>query len=1848
MRSFDEAELRHWLVDYLVTNIGCSPNDVDFEASLKDLGVGSRDAVVLSGELSELLDRPVSPVEFWQHPTINALAQFLTGSGADSNAETLLDHDRHSMDEPIAVIALGCRFPGEIFGPDAFWQFLCEGRSAVGEVPPDRWPRFDDGSPEVAAALSRTTRWGSFLADIDAFDAEFFEISPSEAAKMDPQQRLLLEVANEALEHGGIPAHSLRQTQTGVFVGACLGEYGYLATTDLSQVDAWSGTGGALSIIANRLSYFFDLRGPSVTVDTACSSSLVAVHLACQSLRAGDSNLAIAAGVNLLLSPAVTRSFDQAQAMSPTGRCHAFDASADGFVRGEGCGVAVLKRLTDALRDGDRVLAVVCGSAVNQDGRSNGLMAPNPAAQMAVLRAACANAGVEPRHVDYVEAHGTGTLLGDPIEARALGRVLGRARPQSAPLLIGAVKSNLGHLEAAAGIAGFIKAVIAVQRGHIPANLHFENPNPHIPFENLRLKVVDTPTAWPSTGQPRRAGVSSFGFGGTNAHVVLEQGPDLGPGTAILPRSVRQVTTLVVSGKTDERVASTAHTLAQWMAGAGADVALADVAHTLNHHRSQRAKFATVAACDRAQAVAGLRALAEGRSADGVVAPHEGVCRPGTVFVYSGQGSQWAGMGRQLLTDEPAFAAAVAVLEPAFVEQSGFSLRQVLDAGEPVVGIDRIQPVLVGMQLALTELWRSYGVEPDAVIGHSMGEVTAAVVAGALTPAEGLKVIATRSRLMARLSGQGAMALLELDPESAKALIADYSGVTLAVYASPRQSVIAGPPEQVDAVIAVVAAQDRLARRIEVDVASHHPIIDPVLPKLRKALAGLTPRRPTIPVITTTGDHTASGAIVFDADYWSANLRNPVRFSHAVAAAGGDYGTFVEVSPHPVLTYAISDTLANVHHHSVSTLQRDAHDTLTFHTNLNATHTVQPPDTDHPAGPYPVIPTTPWHHTRHWITTKERVDAAGSAPTYGTLLGAHIAVATTPPARLWQAKLVPEAKPYPGGHRIHGVEVVPVSVLLQTILVAAADPVAAALSAVRFEHPIVVDHSRLIQVVADGESVTVSSRATTDAPPYRWVRHVTARLSPLPAHLGAADTEVPAADDRQHGSTGGETRSLAELLEAWGVEGQPFNWSVDALRLTAGGAVADVSLAEPSTVALLDAAVHVARLVDGSNPRLMVPAAVESVRLSTGLSYTQGSVEIRRLPGNADEIVVDIAVKAPDGTTCVDIRSLRYADVESSPDQAPVAEGDPRSIAHAIEWRPWHDDTDELAPADAPCTLAVVGGAGGARDDLRDRLAEAGYSSAGIAEARYVLYLAESEPGQPDIDNAVRLATEVGDLLRLLADRDDEHPATLWIATRGVREASSEAALPQSCLWGLARVIAVEQPKLWGGLIDIPAIPAMPEGDDFGDCVAALSTVLCTAGKSILVLRDGELLAPALVPVAGKPVREPLRCRPDAAYLITGGLGALGLLMADWLADRGARRLLLAGRTPLPPRRDWDSDTNDTDVRDKIAAIRALEMRGVAVDVVALDVGSSEAVQALLARRDRDGAPPICGVIHAAGITEGKLLKEMGDNTFRRVMWPKIAGGHALQAAFPPERLDFFFLTASAGTFFGIPGQGAYAAANAYLDCLARARHRQGCHTVSLDWVAWQGLGFASDAAIVEHELERLGSRPVAPKEAFAAWEYVDSYDIAQAVMAPIASSGRTASDAARTSTSVRAWSAMTADELRRELEIGLRRILARELRVPETELEEDLPFAELGLNSVMAMSIRREAEQLAGIELSATMLWNHPTIASLTAYLVEKLSPQQDSDGDTDVLPDSGSSVLDTLFDQVESTPASVESGIS
>ncbi|UMB70944.1 type I polyketide synthase [Mycobacterium paraterrae] len=1730
--------------------------------------------------------------------------------------------------EPIAVVGIGCRLPGGADSPGQFWQLLHEGGSGIVGVPAERWDADAFFAEDHSVPGTIVSKEGGFLTSWRPaeFDAEFFGISPREAAAMDPQQRLLLEVTWEALENAGITAPMIRGSQTAVFVGMTTYDYTLTLAGRLppEEVDPHVPFGNAANFAAGRLSYFLGVHGPAVVLDTACSSSLVTVHLACQSLRRRESDQALAAGVNLMLSPENSIATSRWGMLAPDGRCKTFDAAADGYVRSEGCGVVVLKRLSDAVRDGDSVLAVVRGSAVNQDGPSSGQTVPSGPAQQAVLRAALAAARLTPSDIDYIEAHGTGTALGDPIELGALHQVFGE-RDGSEPLVLGSVKTNVGHLESAAGIAGFIKTVLTVQHGYIPQHLHFTELTPNAVEGASKFTIAADGMDWPEVGRVRRAGVSSFGVSGTNAHVIVEQAPALEAPKNEGAQPEPAITTLVVSGKTPARVASSAATLADWMIGAGAAVPLADIAHTLNHHRTQHKSFATLAVRDRAHAVAGLQALAAGQSAAGLVEPHDGLCRPGTVFVYSGQGSQWPGMGRQLLVDEPAFAAAVEELEPLFLEHMRFSLYQVLAEGQRVSGDARVQPVLMGLQLALTALWRSYGVQPDAVIGHSMGEVTAAVVAGALTPDEGLRVIGIRSRLMSRLAGQGAVGLLEMDAEAAEAFLADYPDVSLAGFLSPRQTVIAGAVPQVDAAIVAATAQERFARRVNMEVASHTALMDPILPELRSALVDLKPKTPTIPFISTVAD--PSSAPTLDADYWVSNVRQPVRLHQAVTVAAAQHATFVEISPHPTLTHAITETLETEHHHSIGTLSRKDDDTVSFHTNLNRTHVMRPPALPHPPEPHPVIPSAPWHHTEHWISAEEFVKTAETAPLRGTLLGQHIPVAATPPTHLWQARLAPNTKPYPGSHHNNGVEIIPISVLLQTLSAAAGEYDSSALSDIRFDYPIVVGEPRVVQVVADGTSVTVSS-STGGA---GWIRHASARIAQSDSPAASADAvAAPGAVDTEF-----DDESLTSFWQTWGSEGRPFGWSIGSCHAKAGELSADIELTEASAVALLDAAIHVARLLDSENPRLMVPATVSGVQFADELTDPRARIEVRRRGGGDQDLVVDIAATGPDGSTCFEVRGLRYAAVDSS--AAVGRNDDPASMVHGIDWQP---ATFEESAGAGSGSVAVLGDNDIAAS-LRDGLTGRGYTSAAIADARFVVYVAETRSGESHVDGTVRMSMELVELVSELAGRDESHPVTLWIITRGVRDGSSDAAVAQSPLWGTAGVIRAEQPQLWGGLIDLP------EDASIDALVPTLAPVLRTPAKSILSLRDGEFFAPGLKTVSGEPVREALRCRPDAAYLITGGLGALGLLTAGWLADRGARRVILAGRTALPPRRDWDSDTLDDATRDKITAVRALEASGVTVEAVALDIGSPEALAALLAKRDDEGAVPVRGVVHGAGITDAELFTELEESRLRSTVWPKIAGAQALNQAFPPGSLDFMFLTAAAGAVFGVPGQGAYAAANAYLDGLAQARNRQGCYTVSQDWVAWRGLGFGAEAQIALAELERLGSRAISADEAFAAWEHLSRYDVAQAVMAPMASTSTTDAAGSEPRAATPAWSEMAPEDVRAELRTGLRAILARELQLPESDLDLDRPFAEYGLNSVMAMSVRRDTELFVGIELSATMLFNYPTIVALAEHLAKKVSPQPESDSDDDARDDPGGGVLDDLFAHVESTPAGSERGM-
>ncbi len=970
MISPNERELLRLLTDRIATTVALPVESVDVHRPLEEYGMASRDFLELTGWLEELLDRPVPPTTVWRHPTLAALAAHLVGPDAPTAPVVAPQPVPPAAPTAVAVIGIGCRFPGGADSLAEFWHMLREGRDAITDMPAERWAEQAAADPRLSVLLRDVRMPGGYLDDIAGFDADHFGIGDDEARAMDPQQRLALEVGWEALERAGIPPRSLAGSRTAVVVGATQSEYGWLSG-GAEAAGPYLTTGSALSIVANRLSYLLDLRGPSLAVDTACSSSLVAVHTACTMLSTRAADLALAGGVHLTVSPKVALNFARNGVMAPDGRSKTFDASADGYGPGEGAGFVVLKRLDDALRDGDPVLAVVRGGAVNQDGRSNGLMAPNPAAQEQLLREAFTQAGVGPATIGYVEAHGTGTALGDPIEAGALAAVLGGEREE--PCLVGSVKTNIGHLQAASGIAGFIKAALCVRYGEIPPSLHFTTPNPLIPFDRIPLQVATRRTVWSPSSGPRRAGVSAFGFGGTSAHLVLEQPP--GPGEAE-DQQDDGPGVFVLSAATESALRSSAARLADHVQRHRP--ALADVGHTLALRRSHQELRAAIVADDHATLIRALRALAAGRPDEALT---RGTARrttgsADTVWVFSGYGSHWPGMAGDLLTD-PAFHDVVAELEPVVREEAGFSLRQALASAEAPDTADlRVaQPLTFAMQLGLAARWRSAGLEPAAVVGHSMGEVAAAVVSGALTAVDGARVICRRAQLLAGLPDGCEMAVVDAEEGELGRLLdtaglADRLGVV--AVSGPRSTVLAGERTALQDLSEWLAAEGVTCHVIASGVAAHSPQVDPIVGPLREQLAELRPLQPHSRYYSPCADDPRDPGPL-DAAYWARNLRHTVRFVDAVRAAVHDgLSTFVEIAPHPLLTRSVQDTLAALGVADsvvVPTMHRGTSAAQAVHRQLGALHCRGIDVPFHrifPFGRLVDLPTTSWQHRTFW------------------------------------------------------------------------------------------------------------------------------------------------------------------------------------------------------------------------------------------------------------------------------------------------------------------------------------------------------------------------------------------------------------------------------------------------------------------------------------------------------------------------------------------------------------------------------------------------------------------------------------------------------------------------------------------------------------------------------------------------------------------------------------------------------------------------------------------------------------------------------------------------------------------
>ncbi|TVL91531.1 hypothetical protein CD790_16420 [Streptomyces sp. SAJ15] len=1402
--------------------------------------------------------------------------------------------------EPIAIIGMSCRLPGGVDTPEALWRLAIAGEDAIGEPPADRGWRVEDFyDPDATRPGTSYVRTGGFIDGADRFDPALFDISPREALAMDPQQRLLMEAAWEALERAGVAPASVRGAPVGVYAGLMYHEYAARLTEVDEAVAAFLGSGNSGSVASGRIAYTLGLEGPAVTVDTACSSSLVAVHLAAQALRRGDCTLALAGGVTVMVTPGSLIEFSRQRGLAPDGRCKSFAAAADGTAWGEGVGMLLLERLSDARRNGHRVLAVIRGSAVNQDGASSALSAPNGPSQQRVIRRALADAGLSADLVDAVEAHGTGTKLGDPIEAQALLATYGRGRPADRPLWLGSLKSNLGHTQAAAGVAGVIKMVLAMRHGVLPRTLHVDEPTPHVDWSVGGVELLTEERVWPETGRPRRSAVSSFGVSGTNAHVVLEEAPEREAATES-PGSVgvSGVVPWVVSARSAEALRAQAERLREAVVG-HPEWRPADVGWSLATGRSPLEHRAVVVGADRETLLRGLESLAGDPGtgvAPGVVTGHA-AGRGGAVFVFPGQGSQWAGMAVELLDSSTVFRERITACGEALAPYVDWSLEEVLRGADGAPSYDRVdvvQPALWAVMVSLAELWRAYGVEPAAVIGHSQGEIAAACVAGALSLEDGAKVVALRSRALLALSGAGGMVSVALPSEIVRERLARWGDrLSVAAVNGPSATVVSGDPAALDELLAECEERDERARRIPVDYASHSAHVDRLQEVLRADLATIAPRAAGVPFYSTVTGGLLDTAEL-DAAYWYRNLRHTVRFDAAVRAAVADgLGVFVEASPHPVLTMAIEDAAA------VGSLRRDEGGPERFLTSLAEAYALGVPIAWERAfaGARRVeLPTYAFQRRRFWLdapATTGDVGAVGQRATGHPLLGAAVPLAGDD-GLLLTGRLSVESQPWLADHAVWGTVVVPGAALVELAVRAGDEVGCTVLDELTLQAPLVLPerggvHLQLAVGAPDEggrRALSLHSRAADAADATPWTCHATGFLTTGDLAAGGESTAWP--------PPGAEPVALDGVYERLAAEGLEYGPAFQGLRAAwrrGDELFAEVRLAPAQHAAaaefalhpaLLDAALHLAAATrtTGSGPGT-APAPEPSPDSSgtVRLPFSWAGVAVHATGATA--LRVRLAPAGPDGVSLAvaDATGAPVATVESlvsrpiSAERLRDADGGPRDPLLRVDWTPLPLPATEPAPArwavlGPDRTAAPRATAGTILDHYADPAALTAALTAGEAapDAVFVTFAGEprtpdpgtDEPGidLPSTDPAEAARAVTHRALALLREwlADERLAATrLVVLTRGaVAAAPGESVrdLAHAPVWGLVRSAQTEHPGRLV-LLDVDGAAAAPE---------PLSYALAS-GEPQLALRAGQVLVPRLARAdaghALRPPREP-------------------------------------------------------------------------------------------------------------------------------------------------------------------------------------------------------------------------------------------------------------------------------------------------------------------------------------------------------------------------------------------------------
>ena len=1756
------------------------------------------------------------------------LREYLKQAIADArSAHQRLRAVEDAAREPIAIVGMSCRFPGGVSSPEELWELVADGRAGIADFPADRgWDLGALIDPEGLRPRSSYISKGGFIDGAAEFDADFFEISPREALAMDPQQRVLLEASWEAFERAGMDPDALRGTNAGVFVGGVLSGYGAGGPGGSQDSEGYLLTGSATSILSGRISFTYGFEGPAVTVDTACSSSLSALHLAVRSLRAGESSLALAGGVMVMATPDAFTEFSKQRGLAKDGNCKAFAAAADGTAWGEGVGLLVLQRLSDAQREGRRILSVIRGSALNQDGASHGLTVPSGPAQQRVIRQALAEAGVSASEVDVVEAHGTGTTLGDPIEAQALIATYGQERAGQRPLLLGSVKSNIGHTQSAAGVAGVIKMVLAMYHGVVPPTLHVDEPTPHVDWIPGAVELATARAPWPETGRPRRSAVSSFGISGTNAHVILEQAPepeeraDVEPAPAALVRGGPLPWAL--SAKSPAGLRGQATGLRTFLNG-GDSATHADtaVAAALAGTRAAFGHRAVVLAADRAGAFPELDALAHGM--DDAAHTVRGVARRGAkvALVFPGQGSQWTGMATGLLDASPLFAESFRECAAALSPHVDWDLLEAVRDERALQRVDVVQPALWAVMVSLARLWQAAGITPAAVIGHSQGEIAAACAAGVLSLADGARLVALRSRVIAEdLAGQGGMVSIAASVERTTELIGGREGVWVAAVNGSAATVIAGEPGALAEVVAAAEHEDVRARTIPVDYASHTPHVEAVRERLLELTAPITPRAGTIPMHSsvTAGpvDPTACGA-----RYWYQNLRQPVRFAETVTSLleqGVD--TFIEVSPHPVLTAAIADLAAAAEgpRETVVTgsLRRDQDERAALIRSV-ATLWTRGVEVDWaaflPSGTVPVeLPTYAFQRQRFWV---EPPAFTGDASGFGLDPVDHplLAAATRPAgadSAVFTGRLSMSAQPWLADHAVMGATLLPGTAFVELALTAGREFGCDRLRELTLQTPLTLDGSgdTTVQVqITDADdsgvrTVTVHSLAAASGEdgPAEWTRHAMATVAPdappAPAESGPLGGAWP-----PPGASAIEVGDFYDTLFERGYEYGPAFQGLSAVWRRGDDIFAEVELADETATegflvhpALLDAALHATGLggLFGDEGAVRLPFAWSGVRAWANDART---ARVWLTAAGEDAVRVRMADATGAPVAVVDELVLRPLAATPGP-QAPA-----RSL-YLPRWDRWRPETPTKA------ARVTVWDDGVPVEDVLD----------GDTDV-VLLDCAAAVPSGEDAPSAVRRLTHtvLARIHQWLA-HDGGTAARLAVLTRHAVPADpGDSADPvHAAVHGLMRSAQSEHPDRFL-LLDTDTGTDADTGTDTNAAVTpALAEALgamAAAGEPELAIRGERFLVPLLdrpgAATATPP--NPPAWAGEGAVLITGGLGVVGSAVARHLVTtHGVTDLVLTSR-------------RGTDAPGAAELAAELTEKGARVRVAACDVADRDALATLLA-----SIPELRGVVHAAGALDDGVVTDLTPDRLDTVLRPKADAAWHLHEL--TDGLELFVLFSSAAGVFGTPGQANYAAANAFLDALASNRRASGLPAHSLAWGLWEETSELT-ASLDEADRRRLGRaglRPLTTQEGLALLDHALALDHAHSLpvrldlprggsqepprllRALVRAPARRADATAQGGGWRERYEATPADE-REKLLVGLVRAQSATVlgHAGGDAVAVDRGFKDLGFDSLTAVELRNRLGEITGVRLPATLVFDYPNPGALGAYLHTVLS---------------------------------------